>query len=282
MPEMSELSLTYRNQWPGIPANFVTYAASFVQPVSDINSGTGVVFFNDNEAGGVYSRTSASILYGYSFQASHGLTIYSGLQASYVIRQFNPENLVFATDILNALGESYPPPGISDYKRGYPDFSLGFMGKHKKGLLLGVSASHVTRPKESFSVDNYDRLPVKYSFFTSFKLSTGSKYNRQAIALLPSLWYIHQGNTNELVWGSELKYNFLSVGAWLRQNFNLNFSALILTAGISQKKYTFFYSYDVNLTRVNFLSTKMGSHEVTFLFRFEYKRNKFGAVKCPE
>jgi type IX secretion system PorP/SprF family membrane protein len=280
MPVMNEFSMTYRNQWPGMEANFVTYGAAFIQPMSVINSGIGVAFIRDMEAGGVFSRTSANLFYGYSFEASRELQVYTGLEASYVYRQFTPENLRFASDILNDLGTSYPPVNISAYTRGYPDFSAGIMGSFKKVFMLGLSASHVTQPRESFSGEPGGRLPVKFSLYSSYRMPAGGKYNQGRMIFIPALMFVHQGNTNELVWGTAAEILPFTACIWLRQNFSLNFSSLLFSAGILQKKYTFLYSYDVNLTRINFLSTKMGSHEVTFLLRFEYKRKKFGAVKC--
>ncbi len=66
------------------------------------------------------------------------------------------------------------------------------------------------------------------------------------------------------------------LGAWLRQNLNFNFDALIISAGISWEKYNISYNYDVNLKKLSFLSTKMAAHEVTFLYRFEYKDEHTG------
>ncbi|MBN1415913.1 MAG: PorP/SprF family type IX secretion system membrane protein [Bacteroidales bacterium] len=281
IPAMNEVSMTYRNQWPGIPANFVTYGASFIQPISVINSGTGLVFLRDSEGGGVFIRTSASLYYGYSFKVNRRLQMYTGIGASYVFRQFNPENLTFASDILNDLGGSYPPVYISAYTRGYPDFSAGFTGKHSNGFTLGGAVFHVTRPKESFSGERGSRLPVKYCLFSSYKMRAGGKYNRRGVLFTPALLYIHQGKTNELLWGTAAEIRFITAGIWLRHNLSLDFSSLVLSAGILQKKYTFLYSYDVNLTRADFLLTKMGSHEVTFLYRFKYKKKKIKAVKCP-
>jgi type IX secretion system PorP/SprF family membrane protein len=254
--EMTEFSMTYRNQWPGIPANFVTYGATFIQPFSVIKSGIGVAFLRDVEAGGVISRNSASLMYGYSFKVSRTLKMSAGIGASYVCRQFDPAGLVFASDLLNQLGTSYPPVDISAYTKGYPDFSIGGLGEYNKNFILGISAAHVTRPRESFSGEPGSRLPVKYSLFSSYKFRTGGKYNRAGIDLGPSLLYVHQGKTNELVWGTTALIKPLTAGIWLRHNLTLNFSSLIFSLGILQKKYTFFYHYDVNLTRVNFLSTK--------------------------
>jgi type IX secretion system PorP/SprF family membrane protein len=281
VPKINEFSMTYRNQWPGISANFVTYGATFIQPFLTIKSGIGVVFLRDVEAGGVISRTSANLLYGYSIRASRNLNMAAGIGASYVYRQFDPSTLVFASDLLNELGTPYPPVGISAYDKGYPDFSVGWLGEYKKDFTLGISAAHVTRPMESFSGEPASRLPVKYCLYSSYAFRTGGKYNRKGLDLTPSLLYVHQGTTNELVWGTTARINPLTAGVWMRNNLALNFSSLIFSIGILQEKYTFLYNYDVNLTSVNFLSTKTGAHEVTFLLRFEYKKKKQKAINCP-
>jgi type IX secretion system PorP/SprF family membrane protein len=281
VPKMNEFSMTYRNQWPGIPANFVTYGATFIQPFPSIKSGIGVVFLRDVEAGGVISRSSASLMYGYSFKVSRTLNMVAGIGASYVYRQFDPSTLVFASDLLNELGTPYPPVNISAYSKGYPDFSAGWLGEYKKDFTLGISAAHLTRPMESFSGEPASRLPIKYSLYSSYAFRTGGKYNRKGIDLTPSLLYVHQGITNELVWGTTARINPLTAGVWMRNDLALNFSSLIFSIGILQKKYTFLYNYDVNLTSVKFLSTKTGAHEVTFLLRFEYKKKKHKAINCP-
>jgi len=281
VPEMCEFSMTYRNQWPGIPANFVTYGATFIQPFPVIKSGIGVVFLRDVEAGGVITKNSANLMYGYSFKVSRTLHMTAGIGASYVFRQFDPSTLVFASDLLNALGTPYAPVDISAYTKGYPDFSAGLRGVFKKDLILGISASHLTRPMESFSGEQGSRLPVKYSLYSSYALRPWGKYNSNGIKLTPSLLYVHQGITNELVWGTSALIKPLTAGIWVRNNLSLNFSSLIFSLGILQEKYTFLYNYDVNLTSVNFLSTKTGAHEVTFLVRFEYKKKKSKAVNCP-
>jgi type IX secretion system PorP/SprF family membrane protein len=281
VPDMSEFSLTYRNQWPGIPANFVTYGTAFIQPFSVINSGIGVVFLRDVEAGGVISRNSACLLYGYSFKVNRALHMYAGIGASYVYREFDPATLVFASDLLNGLGASYPAVDITAYSRGYPDFSAGLTGEYKKDLILGISAAHLTRPVESFSGEPASRLPIRYGLYASYKFRTGGKYNRNGFDLTPVLFYVHQGNSNELVWGTTAMKKLLTAGILLRHNLSLNFSSMIFSVGIIQKKYTFLYSYDVNLTSVNFLSTKTGAHEVTFLLRFEYKKKKHKVINCP-
>ncbi len=85
MPSTGEMGLTYRNQWPGIPATFVTYGAAFVLPVRSLNSGIGVSVMNDMQGSGVINQTSVSLLYGYLIEVSSHWQVRAGISASCVL-----------------------------------------------------------------------------------------------------------------------------------------------------------------------------------------------------
>jgi type IX secretion system PorP/SprF family membrane protein len=282
MPETGEIGLTYRNQWPGIPATFVTYGASVIIPVKNLSSGIGVNFINDVQAGGVINRTLAGIDYGYLFDISRYWQIGAGLSASWVMKKFNSDALVFRSDLLNELGYGYDPVVFENYSRSYPDFSVGFIARNDDNLTFGISASHVTRPRDGWSSEVDSRLPLKYNVFISGRLFAGERLMTSSISLDPAIMYSYQHNNSELLWGTlfNIASNF-QAGAWVRQNLNFNFESLILSLGLSYEKYNINYSYDVNLKKIKFLSTKMAAHEVTFLYRFEYKDKKYRKVKCP-
>jgi hypothetical protein len=64
--------------------------------------------------------------------------------------------------------------------------------------------------------------------------------------------------------------------------------ALIVLLGTSFKNWSFFYTYDINLSGADSRFSKLAAHEVTFLYQLEYKRNsnkkssKKRAIKCPK
>lgn len=174
LPSSGEVGLTYRNQWPGIPATFVTYGATAVIPVRSINSGIGMSFMNDMQGSGVINRTSATLLYGFMFQLNSGWQVRTGIGASYVFKKFNADQLVFRSDILNDLGYSFGQVVFDNYVKSYPDFNIGFIASNKQNLSFGISASHLMRPRESLSNIDESRLPVKYTAFVSGRIS-GSK-----------------------------------------------------------------------------------------------------------
>ncbi len=284
MPASAEAGLTYRNQWPGIPATFVTYGACLVVPVKPLNSGIGVTILNDVQGSGVISRASASLTYGYLIELDQNWQIGAGLSAAWVMKQFNADELVFRSDLLNDLGYSYGNVTFDNYSRNYPDFSIGVIARRTDLFSFGISASHLTRPRDTESDLIDSRLPLKYTAFASMILNSGNRYSDFTVE--PAIFYSMQDDNHEIIWGSmfNLSSKFL-LGSWLRHNTNFNFDALILTAGISWEKYNISYNYDVNLKKISPLSTKMAAHEVTFLYRFEYKDEhkvkRFRKSECP-
>jgi type IX secretion system PorP/SprF family membrane protein len=284
LPSSAEAGLTYRNQWPGIPATFVTYGAALVVPVKALNSGIGVTIMNDVQGSGVISRASATFTYGYLIELDRNWQIGTGLSASWVMKQFSADELIFRSDLLNDLGYSYGNVTFDNYSRNYPDFSVGIIARRTDFFSFGVSASHLTRPRDTDNTLTDSRLPMKYTAFASMILGAANRYN--SFTIEPAVFYSHQEGNREIIWGTmfNLQSKFL-LGSWLRHNTNFNFDALILTAGISWEKYNISYSYDVNLKKLSFLSTKMAAHEVTFLYRFEYKDEhkvkKFRKSECP-
>ena len=70
------LAMNYRNQWPGIPGNFVTYSASYDQHVDNMNGGLGVLVMNDRAGAGALTTTGASGIYSYQlFSGSSPLAL---------------------------------------------------------------------------------------------------------------------------------------------------------------------------------------------------------------
>lgn len=284
LPASAEAGLTYRNQWPGIPATFVTYGAALVVPVKPLNSGIGVSMLNDVQGSGVISRASANLTYGYLMEFDRNWKVGMGLTASWVMKQFRADELVFRSDLLNDLGYTYGNVVIDNYSRSYPDFSIGFIAHRTRSLSFGVSASHLTRPRDTESTFSDGRLPLRFNAFAGMVLGSGNRSSDLTIE--PAVFYSIQKDNHEIVWGTMFNLSSkFSLGSFLRHNTHFNFDALIVSAGISMEKYNISYSYDVNLKRLSPLSTKMAAHEVTFLYRFEYndehKINRFRKSECP-
>ncbi len=112
-------------------------------------------------------------------------------------------SLCFRSDILNDLGYSYAPVTYDNYSKGYPDFSLGFIARNDKDLSFGVSASHVTRPNDSFSELESSRLPVKYTAFVSGRIVVHETITGRSLIVEPAAFFSQQKQNQELVWGTQ-------------------------------------------------------------------------------
>ena len=97
----------------------------------------------------------------------------------------------------------------------------------------------------------------------------------------PNILYQQQQNAHQLNLGLNFTYYPVLVGLWYRHNVE-NPDAVIFLVGITQKRFKFGYSYDYSLSKL--LGESGGAHEVTvsLLVNCEGKRNKPGAIKCPE
>ena len=281
---ITEVSATYRNQWPGLSNAFITYGTSYIQPLDVLHGGVAVKVTNDDLGGGTIRNTAINAIYSYYIDVNRDFKISAGLQTTYNFKNFSPGNLIFESDFSNSNGATIPTENLAAYSRKYLDFGVGFMGTYSDRYTFGFAVHHLMQPKESFSMTNDDILHRKYTVHFSAEIPLVSAYQIEGPRLNPGIIFEQQYVYQHLTYGSNLNFNPIFCGIWLRQNLSFNFDALIFLLGISQTNYTFAYTYDVNLSGGKFFSPKMGAHEVTFLLHFQYKskRKKMRAIKCPK
>ncbi len=278
-----QLSATYRNQWPAMNSAFVTYCASFVQPVERMNSAFGASLIHDNQAKGAIVKSSLSAIYAYSVRISELIRLTGGLELSYVFQNVNENRLIFESDI-TGISSGSEPIDYENYRSGYGDFSLGLSMNYDNTYYSGIAVSHITQPASHNGTTQSLSLSRRYTLHLSGKFSIFPGYRSKDIMILPGIQFQQQGNYQELVYGAGCEINPFLFGLWARQDLGFNFDAIIVMAGFSWQAYNFYYSYDVNMKSIQFFSTGMGAHEVTFLYHFQYngKSKKRGALKCPK
>ena len=279
-----EASVTYRNQWPGLKDAFVTYGASFSVPLIKYQSGVGFYFLNDKQGGGVITSTTINAIYAYNIKINPQIYLNAGLMASYYFKNLNAENLVFESDIINSPGINGGQDIFESVRSSFWDFSLGFMAEIYSILDIGFSVQHITQPKNYFSSSSNNVLFRNYSLHASCDIPLIRSYGNNSPVFTPSLLFQKNKQHHQLIYGTRITVSSLSFGLWAKNNFKFNFSSLTALAGFIQPNYKLFYNYDINLTRSNFLSYKMGAHEVTLLLMLQHneKRKKNRAIKCPK
>jgi type IX secretion system PorP/SprF family membrane protein len=269
-----ELSLTYRNQWPGLSDAFVNYGAAASIPLKKFKSGIGFFFLNDIQGGGIVTITSVNSIYAYKIKINSDIYLNAGLQASYIFEDLNAGSLVFESDIKNEPGTSYGAGIFEAERNNFWDFSLGFLTEVKKLINIGFSVGHLTQPYWYFSSSDDSRLPWKYSFHASCEVPLSGGYGRSIPIIMPSLMFQKYRQHNKIDFGAGFLMKPLFAGMWARNDLKFNFSALTVAAGYVSTNYGFMYNYDINLTGTNLLDLDMGAHEVIFLLKLRYKEKR--------
>ncbi len=276
-------SATYRNQWPGLNSAYVTYCTSLIFPVETMNSSFGINLMHDNQARGAITKTSVSALYSYTIKVSRLMNIAAGLSLSYNFRGINQNKFIFESD-LTGNGINTTPLDYNNYKSSFGDFSFGLTTIYDKKFYSGISVSHITKPVEHVGDAGFNTLSRRYLVHAGGIISLTHNRRKEDILLSPGVLFQQQDHFQELLYGTNCSIQPFRFGLWLRQDLKFNYDAIILLTGFSWNMYNFYYTYDVNLKKINFFSTGMGAHEVTFSINFQYneKRKKRGAIKCPK
>ncbi|MCK5078568.1 MAG: type IX secretion system membrane protein PorP/SprF [Bacteroidales bacterium] len=280
------LSMSYRNQWPSLPNNFVSYSAAFDMYIPKISGGVGIYFLGDN-AGDLINTNIISAMYSYRLQIGNWTHINFGLEASYIQTTLKWNNLIFGDMIDPNQGVVNPtsevPPDNNSI--AYPDFDAGIAFSYKGNIYGGVAVHHLTEPNNAFYDASTSKLYMKVTVHGgAFIDLTGSSIrddNYGSFSISPNFLYMQQDNFHQLNVGLYVNYRPFIVGAWFRHNFE-NVDAIVPMIGLDWKGLKVGYSYDITLS--NLKGTTGGAHEVSLGWQFncmDQKRRRIKAINCP-
>jgi type IX secretion system PorP/SprF family membrane protein len=284
------LTLNYRNQWPLMEADFVTYGASYDQYLPAINSGVGLSFMTDRAGQGILVSGGISALYSYRLKINREMFVNFGVKASFFQGrldwgsltwgdQFDPiRGLVFET-------EEVAPASTS---KSIVDFSAGAVYTYKDIFFGGVSVDHLTQPSNGFYDDKLSKLHMKVTLHGGAVIDLrnrkyrGARYDR--ITISPNIIYQQQDNFKQLNIGVYFNKNPFVIGAWYRHDIT-NGDAIIVLLGFEYKNLRFGYSYDVTVSKLQ--NSTGGAHEVSLGYTFDTgsqyrsRRTRLDAIPSP-
>lgn len=268
--------LNYRNQWPAIPGNFVTYSASYDQHFDGINGGLGILVTNDVAGEGTLNTLNASAIYSYHLEVNRNFSIKAGFQATYAQRTLDWTRLTFGDQIDARYGFIYATQeAIGPNSVNFVDFSAGILG-YSENFFFGFAAHHLTQPDQSFLVPT-SRLPMKFTGHTGAVIPLGKKtrFNDPA-TLSPNILFQQQQDFRQINLGMYFQKNPFIAGLWYR-----NRDAFIVLVGLQQGIFKFGYSYDVTVSRLT--NATAGAHEVSFAMQIECKpkKKRYRTINCP-
>lgn len=287
--ECARIMFNYRNQWPSLDNNFTTYSASADRYFRGLSGGLGLIVNADIIDNNIMTTTRISLIYSVHIRLSRDVDLNAGFEGGFHQQKINTGYLIFPDMIDQVTGEIIPGNQEGNAPDNnqilIPDFAAGLMLGIKEKYFIGFASHHLIEPSLGFyNSGSDDFLYRKYTFHggARFDLGGGS-YNRQDnnFVLSPNILYQYQQLAQQINVGLYLEKNPLVIGAWYRYNIE-NTDGAIFMVGITQKWFKFGYSYDVTLS--NLKGTTGGAHEISLalLVNCNKKRNKPGAIKCPE
>jgi type IX secretion system PorP/SprF family membrane protein len=270
-------AMNYRNQWPSLSGNYVTYSASYDQYVKSISGGLGVLMTHDQQAQGTFNTSMLGLIYSYHLKINRKWKMMFGARASWYQKFLDWNKLTFNDMIDPKKGFIYAtgdvPRGGS---RGFFDASAGMLIFNKR-FFAGAAVHHINEPNETLIIGN-SKLPMRITAHAGAEIPFGnkSKYSNPT-ALMPNIIYQYQNGFEELNIGTYLKYNEFTAGVWYRTS-----DAFIVTLGMTTPKFKFGYSYDVTVSELN-NGNSGGSHELSLgiYINCHSKPTSFKTISCP-
>lgn len=270
-------ALNYRNEWPQLSGNYVTYSASYDQYFKNISGGFGVLATHDQQGQGTINTSMLGLIYSYHLQLGRKWKMMFGARAAWYQKFLDWDKLTFGDMIDPRRGFIYAtgdvPRGGS---RGFFDASAG-MVVFNKSFFAGGAVHHLNTPNESMIIGE-SKLPMRFTGHAGAEIQLGrqSKYSN-GTSIMPNVIYQYQNGFQELSIGTYIKYGAFNVGAWYR-----NRDAFILTIGVNTGKFKLGYSYDVTVSKLN-NGVSGGSHEISLGLNLSCKSKpvSFKTISCP-
>jgi type IX secretion system PorP/SprF family membrane protein len=287
--ECSRLMFNYRNQWASLPVNFVTYSASADHYFNALSGGLGILVISDNIGGSLLNTLRASAMYSYHLKISNAMSLNAGFEATFHQQKLDYGSLIFR-DMIDPVTGAIDPGSTQEIPINRnsvmaPDFSSGLVLGFREIIYTGIAVHHLTEPTiDYYSGSDHNLLYRKYTVHAGARIPTSKGYSRSKnspLVISPNVLFQYQQTAQQLNAGLYLEKSPLTAGLWYRHNID-NADGVIFLVGINYNRLRIGYSYDVTLSKLK--GTTGGSHEISaaLLVNCDKKRNKPGAIKCPE
>jgi len=264
--------LNYRAQWKSLIKKnpFETTILAYDRPLNRFGVG-GYIMNNRAGSSGInFLNFMLSGSYEVSIdpQRVHHLT--TGLQLGFVSKRYVPTTFDAQYDTTFGdpwFNESLPSGEVYNQLNFIlPDVNFGIFYYNAKRFATfnpygGVSAFHLTNPRESF-YDTDNKLPVRLVAYGGTNIKIDKIYSVDANFL-----FMKQSNANEIQIGAIVKYdiegsdyNFFA-GPYYRYQ-----DAFIFHLGGSYEDYVIGLSYDINTSSLKSVSKGRGGFEVSITY----------------
>ncbi len=273
------IALNYRSQFPSFQdgAAYSTFAASYDQHLSGLNSGIGLSLMADDAGQGILRKIYASLHYSYKVTINDDLAARIGVEAGIIQNRVDWDKLIFP-DQLDPLNGAFNLDGSKRFTAEIQpnsltntlfDLSTGVVFYGSK-FFAGVSAKHLATPNEGFlNVNDNLRvgLPIRWSLHGGYEITlTKPTRFKQGSFLTPTIMYVKQGDFGQIMAGAYGGFGAIVAGFYYR-HANTNPGDVISVIGFKHEYFKVSYSYDFSVGSLG--GRTGGSHEVSLLINLD-------------
>lgn len=212
-----QVNANYRSQWNSVAEPFQTVAVSSDTRLNFGKSrrkkahlAVGLDFFNDRAGETRIVTNNVNLNVAAHVIVGEGHTIGAGLRAGWGQRTFDPSagrwgsqyNGQYHDPLVNS-GELFNSASFSIFDIGAGlIYTYNSTQKNIKLLNVGFAAYHLNRPGYSFISQPEERMYIRYATFVSTSIGIpNSKF-----LIEPAVYFNHQGNTREILFGTYARY----------------------------------------------------------------------------
>lgn len=272
----------YRSQWGNISSPYSTpgVAADFQ---TSRNANFGVSILNQTAGDGGYSYTTAygnAAFTGLRFGQMESKRIVLAMQFGLIQRGFNRDKLIDGgrwNPVTGNLSLQTDDPLIlslrqsTSFDMGAGAFFYDAMPGQKMNAFGGFSISHLTKPKDDFSLNGKGVIPMRYTVHGGIRYKVNDN-----VSITPNLLFMSQGTAKEIMAGA---YGQFKVNENTDFMGGLNYRAKDAIApfvGFVHKSFQLGASYDINTSDLGNIAPGTSSFEISL----SYIGRK--ATKTPE
>jgi type IX secretion system PorP/SprF family membrane protein len=278
------IHINYRNQWPGLAANFTTTSVSYDQYVSKLGGGVGLYLMNDRQSvSGAFNGTYISGMYAYQLKFNHKWSFRFGAEAAFAQWSLNADELTFGDQIHPQRGFIYNTSetfvGLQD---NVVDFSIGGL-VFSDDMYFGAAFRHLTQPELLFMQGAQWPMRINAHFGWRKALNPGGlKSQEEKRYISPNLIYSYQAGFQQANAGFYVYNDPLSIGVWYRHVFNYS-DAIAVSLGLKTGKYRIGYSYDFTISSLG-NNASAGAHELSLAINLQCRkpREVIRIPVCPK
>lgn len=283
----------YRSQWSAIPVPYKTFSLAadtrFRKLLKNDVPAAGLVINTDKAGDSRFTtlQALASIAYIKKLTSDSMNFVSLAIQPGFTTKSFDVNALTFDNQYNGDVFDKNLLSGENFSKTRITYFELGagaaYLWKKnaRNQVNIGVSALHLTQPKQSFFNNDKIELDIKTCVSGLAEFPVAAKLD-----VIPTFMFQSQGKFKETVVGGFGKYYLkpidgqttaISFGAFYRLK-----DAFILVANMDYRNFNVGVSYDVNTSRLIAATNRRGAFELSIIYIFK-KEPVFIAKKriCP-